>query len=120
MGAQRVEMHRPPFRKVNSRDCNEQIQNQIGNLSTAVSPSSLAVLVLNGIGFDEIKTCLTGEVRGSKRKGFERSFLGGTHAEFAWGEPKPEGAKSLKRARAAPLVFVFDFPVFRAYQHFGA
>jgi hypothetical protein len=51
----------------------------------------------------KMQNCLTGEVRGSKRKGIERSFLGGTRGLWHGENPKHGRAKSLQRARAETL-----------------
>ena len=48
-----------------------------------------------------MQTCLTGEVRGSKRKDFERSFLGGTRALWRGGSQNPEGKNLVAREGSA-------------------
>lgn len=62
----------------------------------------------------QMQTCLTGEVRGSKRRDFERSFLEGARAPWRGRNQNPEG-ENLERARAAPLVF---FPLL-PFANFG-
>jgi len=50
--------------------------------------------VSRGVLHHKMQTCMTGEVRGSKRKGFERSFLGVPHfagVSKMWGSQNPKG-----------------------------
>ncbi len=48
-----------------------------------------------------MQTCPAGEVRGSKRKDFERSFLGGTRALWRGGSQNPEGKNLVAREGSA-------------------
>jgi hypothetical protein len=48
-----------------------------------------------------MQTCPAGEVRGSKRKDFERSFLGGTRALWRGGSQNPEGKNLAAREGSA-------------------
>jgi hypothetical protein len=48
-----------------------------------------------------MQTCPAGEVRGSKRKDFERSFLGGTRALWRGGSQNPKGKNLVAREGSA-------------------